>query len=98
MSGTRNDSSQIRRGNFVWLHKFAAAAEKALSAEFEHQGLTTTGERAKLVKFLLGDPEDISSKHRPFLWKSAYETSGDDSEDVALAVCEAPGLFIVSHF
>ena len=78
--------SQIRRGNSAWLHKFATAAEKALSAEFEHQGLTTTEERADLVKFLLGDPEDMSSKHRPFLWKTAYRKSIGEDGDITLAV------------
>lgn len=71
----------MRHGNSAWLHKFATAAEKALAAEFEHQGLTTTEEKAELVKRLLGDPDDISSKHRPFLWKTAYELGTSRVED-----------------
>jgi hypothetical protein len=54
------------------------AAERALSAEFECQGANTLEERAMFVQFLLGDPDDISSKHCPFLWKSAYKASEDD--------------------
>ncbi|KAF8470971.1 hypothetical protein DFH94DRAFT_696791 [Russula ochroleuca] len=68
----------IKGGILMWLHKFAMAAERALSAEFECQGANTLEERAMFVQFLLGDPDDISSKHCPFLWKSAYKASEDD--------------------
>jgi hypothetical protein len=80
----------MRCGISAWLHKFATAAEKALATEFEHQGLTTTEEKAALVKLLLGDPDDISSKHQPFLWRTVYGSSGPgdlDPGDMRLAVC-----------
>jgi hypothetical protein len=71
-------SFQIKRSISSWLHKFAVVAEKALSDEFETQGLTTTEERAEFVQYLLGDADDLLSKHRPFLWKSSYEPGGED--------------------
>jgi hypothetical protein len=79
-------STQIKRGISTWLHKFATAAEKALSAEFERQGLVTVKGRADFVQFLLGHVADTSSKHRPFIWKSAYESPAD-SETIKLEVC-----------
>jgi hypothetical protein len=58
------------------------AAEKALIAEFERQDKTTLEEKANFVQFLLGDADDILSKRRPFLWKSAYDRrEGPDSPD-----------------
>jgi hypothetical protein len=65
------------------------AAEKALVAEFERQHITTTEERANFVRYLLGDVDDISSKRRLFLWKSAYDRCEDsDSPDLnRLQVC-----------
>jgi hypothetical protein len=53
----------MRRRISAWLHKFTTAAEKALATEFEHPGLTTNKEKVELVKHLLGDPDDILSKH-----------------------------------
>jgi hypothetical protein len=65
------------------------AAERALVAEFECQAITTLEERAGFVQYLLGDADDISSKQRPFLWKSVYECCEDpDSPDLnILQVC-----------
>jgi len=72
--------SQVKRGISSWLHRFAMAAEKALITEFEHQGLITLEDKAEFVQFLLGDAEDILSKHRPFLWKSAYDRDSPNSD------------------
>ncbi|KAF8488564.1 hypothetical protein F5888DRAFT_1910766 [Russula emetica] len=73
----------VKRGISMWLHKFSMAAEKALVAEFERQHITTTEERANFVRYLLGDVDDISSKRRLFLWKSAYDRCEDsDSPDL----------------
>ncbi|KAI0283462.1 hypothetical protein BC826DRAFT_1110208 [Russula brevipes] len=69
----------IKRGISTWLHKFTAAAEKALSTKFDRQGFMSIDERAEFVQLLLGDVDDISSKHRPFLWKSAYENIGKEN-------------------
>ncbi|KAI0283465.1 hypothetical protein BC826DRAFT_973778 [Russula brevipes] len=69
----------IKRGISTWLHKFAAAAEKALSTKFDRQGFMSIDERAEFVQLLLGDVDDMSSKHRPFLWKSAYENIGKEN-------------------
>ena len=69
--------AQVKRGVSTWLHKFAMAAEKALLAEFDLQCITTVEERGSFVRFLLGDVEDISSKQRPFLWKTAYNPCED---------------------
>jgi hypothetical protein len=63
------------------------AAEKALVAEFEHQHLTTLEDKADLVQFLLGDADDILSKHRPFLWKSSYDRNPDSPDPNLLLVC-----------
>lgn len=72
----------------MWLHKFAIAAEKALIAEFACQHITTVEEKAIFVRFLLGDVDDILSKNRPFLWKSAYDLGEDvDSPDHRFQVC-----------
>jgi hypothetical protein len=53
----------MRRRISAWLRKFTTAAKKALATEFKHQGLTTNEEKVELVKHLLGDPNDILSKH-----------------------------------
>ena len=79
--------AQIKRGISTWLHKFAIAAEKALTAEFELQRLATTEERAQFVHFLLGDVDDILSKRRPFLWKSAYVPGDEDTPLQVRNVC-----------
>jgi hypothetical protein len=64
------------------------AAERALYAEFERQDLTTLEEKSEFVRYLLGDIDDISSKRRPFLWKSAYDPSANgDSERNKFQVC-----------
>ena len=74
--------------------RFVTAAEKALSVEFDHQHLTTAEERSSFVTYLLGDDKDMSSRERPFLWKTAYETSDDD--DMNLAVRSASSCYISS--
>ena len=63
------------------------AAKKALIAKFEHQGLITLKDKAEFVQFLLGDTEDILSKHRPFLWKSAYDHDSPNPD--RFQVCHA---------
>jgi hypothetical protein len=78
---------QVKRGISSWLHKFATTAERALVAEFEHQGITSLEEKADFIKFLLGDVDDVSSRNRPFLWKSEY-ARGED-EDSGRKVCYA---------
>jgi hypothetical protein len=78
--------TEMRRGHSAWLHKFSTAAEKALSVEFDHQHLTTAEERSSFVTYLLGDDKDMSSRERPFLWKTAHETS--DNDDMNLAVVQ----------
>ncbi|KAI0284154.1 hypothetical protein BC826DRAFT_973463 [Russula brevipes] len=85
----------IKRGISTWLHKFATAAEKALSMEFEHQGLSGVDEKAAFVQYLLGDTNDMSSKCRPFLWKTAYES--DQDEDVRLEVLVHDNSTFVLH-
>ncbi|KAH9955202.1 hypothetical protein BJV74DRAFT_800205 [Russula compacta] len=50
-------------GISTWLHKFAIAANGALVAEFEQQDISTIEEKVKFVQFLLGDMDNISSKH-----------------------------------
>ena len=77
---------QMRRGHSAWLHKFAFAAEKALLAEFDLQNRNTVEQRSEFVRSILGDPVDMSKKHRPFLWKSAYEESAEDKQPT---VCSA---------
>jgi hypothetical protein len=53
------------------------AAERTLSAEFERQRITSDDEKGNFVRYLLGDADDILSKQRPFLWKSAYDPCED---------------------
>ncbi|KAI0284150.1 hypothetical protein BC826DRAFT_973461 [Russula brevipes] len=85
----------IKRGISTWLHKFATAAKKALSMEFEHQGLSGVDEKAAFVQYLLRDTNDMSSKCRPFLWKTAYES--DQDEDVRLEVLVHDNSTFVLH-
>ncbi|KAH9962472.1 hypothetical protein BJV74DRAFT_799774 [Russula compacta] len=68
-----NDHPIVKWGTSTWLHKFAITAEGALVAEFEQQDISTIEEKVKFVQFLLGDMDNISSKHCPFLWKTAYD-------------------------
>lgn len=65
----------MKRGISAWLHKFADAAERAILIEFKRQKLTEPEERAEFVQYLLGDMNNISSKHRPFLWQTIYDNS-----------------------
>ncbi|KAH9994563.1 hypothetical protein BJV74DRAFT_795391 [Russula compacta] len=62
----------VKQGISTWLHKFAIAAEGALVSEFEQQDISKIEEKVKFIQFLLGDMDNISSKHHPFLWKTAY--------------------------
>jgi hypothetical protein len=82
--------AQIKQGVSTWLHKFALGAERALVAEYELRGLTTAEAKADFVQSLLGDADDVSSKTRPFLWKSAYvsgDGSGPITPPIQLEVC-----------
>jgi hypothetical protein len=54
------------------LHKFKDAAKDAVNEEFKCQGLKTDAAKAEFIHFLIGDPNDISSKNRPFIWESIY--------------------------
>ena len=65
--------TQMKRFISAWLHKFKDAAEDAVSEEFKRQRLKTDAAKAEFVHFLLGDPNDISSKNRPFIWESIYD-------------------------
>ncbi|KAF8486334.1 hypothetical protein DFH94DRAFT_809635 [Russula ochroleuca] len=72
----------VKRAISAWLHRFAETAEKALVAEFTRRGLNTKGERAQLVRFLLGNIEDLSDKKRPFLWETVYDNPSARQEGI----------------
>jgi hypothetical protein len=74
----------MKRAISAWLHKFAETAEKALTAEFKHQGLKTDEAKAKFVQFLLGDSKDLSSKNHPFIWESIYDNPEADRQVIFL--------------
>ena len=56
----------MKRTISTWLHRFAQVAEKAVT-------FNTDVAKAEFVQFLLGDPKDLSSKNRPFIWESVYD-------------------------
>jgi hypothetical protein len=80
--------SQVKQGISKWLHKFSVTAERALIAEFERRELTTLEERSSFVQFLLGDADNVVSKKRPFLWKSAYEPPENPDSPDSLSILQ----------
>jgi hypothetical protein len=49
-----------------------------VKAEFDIRGLTSLEQRARFVSSILGKPDDLSDKDRPFLWRTTDEEMSDD--------------------
>jgi hypothetical protein len=70
------------------------------SSKASQHGFTSIQERADFVQLLIGDADDMSSKYRPFIWKSIHEDLAAGEENIRFEVAHDPSVygFCLSQF